>query len=889
LKVFVVGCALLAGCADIIKTPPEPADPAGLGDGRVLIVIGSVRERAVFPRMDQFSKIELTFERKDGPGAMSPVEAGLGETVISLSPGTWEVAANAYNKADPPLVAARAVNTLVRTNDAISGNTYFALAPAGTGPGTLKYTVAVPEGLALAAGSRIRIEAEGALFEGLNNDDFAGGVRELSAGETLGALSLAEGLYVADILLEANNNGHTAVLRESVVILPGLVTELVFAPEAADFLDPHVRAALTSTAGVAFAKTANNSSHTLIGAAEGSGINRTQAFSVAIPGSDEYFVETVYFTMSKAQSQTLSVGGEDAAKVTVSTGGTVDGKTASRSLAVITVDTADIADSGGERRFDLALGENGKTPVVYAVTITIPMLTFLAAGWPDKWIYLPGEAFDPAGLKLIGAYTDGKSRRVTGGYTVEGIDTASVGEKYVQIKKYGITAKGCSILEYDSTLYFRTDNSEGFTITVVPGSRLAFDTEVEADHGGALPRSETVVPAYTPPPSGYTVSPGRTVVLAPYGWYLPEGVEYEWNVDGTLQSSTAEYLSFAYSAFGAGDHRVTVTAKLNGAAITNTAETTVSCVDAPPQPRPITIGVNGSLAKAAKLFSVVAPGQFGSTSSRLGSFHGFGGFGGYAVFKFDHSVPRNGVGGNEIKVGGNGGVWTEPGVLWVSMDENGNGAPDDTWYELKGTHTFISSTIRRYAVTFRNNYTWTDNLGNGGTYPSLQRYRSYNSAPEMTYVGTRLDKSLIGVGGVLGYADVYDDGRLSLSNAIQVNGEDANLPFIDFVKIVTAIHYADNTFGERSTEAGTPTDLAMQDPDLLVKGVFEGFNYKYTFQNDSGYNVSIRFEDTIFVVSAGTSITKSSQNSTYYLDTWDGNVAIVISDGLVAFTNGPDE
>jgi hypothetical protein len=841
--------------------------------------------------MDQFSKIVLSFERKNGSGTMSPVEVGLGETIISLSPGTWEITASAYNKADPPVVTAQAKNTLTRTGELIEGNTYFALTPAGTGPGILRYTITPPEGLVLEGDkSFIRLMKDGA--------DPGGDLIVPISGAIAGAeLSLEDGCYTVNIVLDDSKSIRTAVFWEAALILPGLVTELVFAPQSGDFLDPAARATLTGTAWVNFGKTTLNSSLATLGAPGGSEVNKTQGISVP-PG-----VEAVYFTLSKAANQSITIGGQAAAKVSMTTNTTVDGRAASDTLAIFTVDTADLADPGGEREFTLTLGENGKTPIVYAVTVSIPVLIELetketeysgmdSSAWPSKWVYVLGEEFDPTGLILWGAYSDGKVRAVTGGYTVEGFDTSSVGEKFVQIQKYGVIAQDVGHWEYYLGNPIRVRNY-GFTIEVISDRRLTFDPEIEAGHIaekiiGVKPNGLHEFTHDSPPPSGYTVSPGRTVVLAPFKWHIPDDAVYEWTVNGAAQASATEYLAFAYSSFGPGDHTVTVTAKINGSAVA-TASTTVSCVSGAPQ-RPVE---ETSKATAEKLFTVLAPGQFGSEGGRLGRYHGAGGFGGYGVFRFDHSIPRNGVNGKEFKVGGNTGVWTEPGAIWVSMDENNNGEPDDTWYECKGSHTFVSSTIRRYAVTFRDDYTWIDNLGGGGFYPQIQAFRPWDH-PEVTLTGTRLDKGLVGMAGVWGYADVYDDERVSISNAVQVDGTDANLPFIDFVKFVTAIHHADGMFGERSPEAGTPTDVSMNDPEMLMSGKSNGgATFSYTFNNDSGYDLIINFEGVDFSLprkgTTTTTVTKQTTSANIYLDFRGGNVDFTIFGSTATYVNGPEE
>ena len=58
-----------------------------------------------------------------------------------------------------------------------------------------------------------------------------------------------------------------------------------------------------------------------------------------------------------------------------------------------------------------------------------------------------------------------------------------------------------------------------------------------------------------------------------------------------------------------------------------------------------------------------------------------GGFGGYIVVGFDHSIDNSGD--YDLGILGNSfSGSSEPGIVWVMQDENGNGLPDDTWYEL---------------------------------------------------------------------------------------------------------------------------------------------------------------------------------------------------------------
>ncbi|MFR0772498.1 MAG: hypothetical protein ACLSH3_01195 [Alistipes finegoldii] len=70
-----------------------------------------------------------------------------------------------------------------------------------------------------------------------------------------------------------------------------------------------------------------------------------------------------------------------------------------------------------------------------------------------------------------------------------------------------------------------------------------------------------------------------------------------------------------------------------------------------------------------------------------------GGWGGYLVAAFAEPVPN--TGGYDLYVKGNAmNTSSEPGVVWVMQDANGNGVPDDTWYELKGSEYDNAATIR---------------------------------------------------------------------------------------------------------------------------------------------------------------------------------------------------
>ena len=107
-----------------------------------------------------------------------------------------------------------------------------------------------------------------------------------------------------------------------------------------------------------------------------------------------------------------------------------------------------------------------------------------------------------------------------------------------------------------------------------------------------------------------------------------------------------------------------------------------------------------------------------------------GGFGGTITVGFHQSI-RNSKGEYDFRILGNAsynqntgtgalGGSAEPGIVLVSKDENGNGLPDDEWYELAGSEYNSPSTIRNYEITYYrpelpgDNVQWTDNQGGQG-------------------------------------------------------------------------------------------------------------------------------------------------------------------------------
>lgn len=221
-----------------------------------------------------------------------------------------------------------------------------------------------------------------------------------------------------------------------------------------------------------------------------------------------------------------------------------------------------------------------------------------------------------------------------------------------------------------------------------------------------------------------------------------------------------------------------------------------------------------------------AEGRLGS-----GAWVSLGGFGGYIIVGFDHSIDN--AEGFDFAIASNSfDSSSEPGVVWVMQDENGNGKPDDTWYELQGSESANASTIRDYAVTYYRPagaampVTWSDSEGNTGEIDYLKSFHSQDyyypawiAEDSYTLYGTRLearnyDKSGNGSMWIQpaydwGYADNFsptdfltDDksNRFNIDNAVDCENKAIALSHIDFVKVQCAINAKSGWLGELSTE-----------------------------------------------------------------------------------------
>lgn len=210
-------------------------------------------------------------------------------------------------------------------------------------------------------------------------------------------------------------------------------------------------------------------------------------------------------------------------------------------------------------------------------------------------------------------------------------------------------------------------------------------------------------------------------------------------------------------------------------------------------------------------------------------FVSLGAFGGYIIVGFDRIVENRD--GYDFSIGNNAfDGSSEPGVVWVMQDENGDGEPNDTWYELSGSETGKAETIQNYTITYyrpeasKMDVVWSDNIGGSGVVKYLEDfhnqdyyYPAWIEADSYTLRGTLLksrsyDSSGNGSKWVnpafeWGYADnastidnLNRENLFEISNAIDEQGNAVKLEYIDFIKVQSAIQQQCGRIGEVSTE-----------------------------------------------------------------------------------------
>lgn len=211
-----------------------------------------------------------------------------------------------------------------------------------------------------------------------------------------------------------------------------------------------------------------------------------------------------------------------------------------------------------------------------------------------------------------------------------------------------------------------------------------------------------------------------------------------------------------------------------------------------------------------------------------------GSFGGYITVGFDHSLV-SGEKDYDFYIQANALVTSnEPGIVWVMQDINGNGLPDDEWYELKGSEYNKADTEHFYSVTYfrspdQSAVQWIDCYGETGTVdylpafhnqpnyypkwikndsytlygPCVKSQNSFDSATgfwtnpcyEWGYADNRGNDMVV----VKDSPNIHING-FKISNAVNILGEPVALAYIDFIKVQTGVLAKSGSLGEVSTE-----------------------------------------------------------------------------------------
>ena len=365
----------------------------------------------------------------------------------------------------------------------------------------------------------------------------------------------------------------------------------------------------------------------------------------------------------------------------------------------------------------------------------------------------------------------------------------------------------------------------------------------------------------------YHIVVGRKLLITPSETSSEDSVTYRWMQVGR-EEPIGNDARLIFTAESAGEYIITATATTEKECemITITHEFAITVYEEGVFYRPKS---GASKADWNKVYEYTpAPGQF-INETKTGGFDGsqttpeaaiayaesrmsevdrdgnpypnwvsLGGFGGYIVVGFDHSIDNSGD--YDIGILGNSfSGSSEPGIVWVMQDENGNGLPDDTWYELAGSETGKAETIQNYAVTYyRPSGTmmpvqWIDNLGNSGEIDYLTQFHRQDyyyplwiESDSYTLTGTCLaprnyDASGNGSYWVnaeydWGYVDNFSSidrltgdenatadanaNHFKISNAIDFECQPIHLDYIDFVKVQVGVNAKSGWLGELSTE-----------------------------------------------------------------------------------------
>jgi hypothetical protein len=237
---------------------------------------------------------------------------------------------------------------------------------------------------------------------------------------------------------------------------------------------------------------------------------------------------------------------------------------------------------------------------------------------------------------------------------------------------------------------------------------------------------------------------------------------------------------------------------------------------------------NGSVPAGGITFSSPLKNFGAGQMAEGGTGYGWslGSAGGYEVWTVDHQ-PSYQINGNAFA------AWLEAGVVWMQEDRNGNGLPDEMWYELRGGEDDSERKdliTRRYAVTYFksgdhgsvNEYNqlirkvyWADSRGRTGLIPGGFPTPWGVIGDWVTYTCTLLRDNGDITTGSYNLADLenYVDAignQFNVNWAMRADGTPITLSSVRFIKVQTAIFHYGGSFGDVSTEIKSADFLGVQ-------------------------------------------------------------------------------
>lgn len=307
-----------------------------------------------------------------------------------------------------------------------------------------------------------------------------------------------------------------------------------------------------------------------------------------------------------------------------------------------------------------------------------------------------------------------------------------------------------------------------------------------------------------------------------------------------------------------------------------------------------------------------------------------GSYGGFLVVAFDQGIqndPDNPYGVDFVILGNAFLGSPEPAIVQVMRDDNNNGIPDETWYELAGSYHHTGKLLHDFKITYyrpassESNVEWITGEGLTGLVPLNSFYTQPYFPTEinfpdvignhLTFSGNRLPLTAGREGGILkadaylfGYADnrppVPGGAWLKPDNpytpdvaegmggdafdigwAVDKDGKRVVLNEIHFIRIFNAVFLHGGEIGEFSTDitgiADIPPNPGLKGPNRLLS--LESVENKYlartsTVINPILFSYGIPVPENFLYTSSDTSVLNATGNVIQFKKTGSGRLEV---------------